>query len=85
MTAFILGAVGALTFLAVFAAGAVLGYGLHKKLTNVFPKRTGEEKTPEEIEDERKRLKAQQDAFRTLQNYSAETAYGLTDEPRTGG
>lgn len=71
--AFIFGFLGALLALAVFAAGVICGGSLSKKRQEkqdvIEEERVGEA--------ERRRLKSEQDAFRTLLNYNPDMAYGL--------
>ena len=67
---FLIGALGSLTVLAVFALGGALGWHFRGKLP-AAPKAE-----PPTAEEER-RLRLEQEAFRQLQNYNAETAYGL--------
>ncbi len=69
MTTFILGGAGALTALGLLALGFWLGSRTHKGGG-----------TPPPSNRERERLSREQAAFRQLQNYSVERAYGLVDD-----
>ena len=82
MELFVYGFLGALMALFLYAAGAAAGWLAHRlyvKSKAPFVERPGEQ--------ERRRLMEEQQAFRLLQNYSAERAYGQlsdfehTDEP----
>lgn len=66
----LMGAAGAVLVLSCFGAGTVLGWRAGKTL------RTPPAARPLEEQEER-RLREGQEAFRTLQNYSAEQAYGM--------
>lgn len=76
MTDILLGFFGALVVLALLTAGALIGWKAHKS----FVRYTAPSAEPID-EQERKRLEAEQDAFRQLQNYSADTAYGMGSNP----
>ncbi|MBQ6205526.1 MAG: hypothetical protein IJK52_00435 [Oscillospiraceae bacterium] len=68
---FIIGFCGALTCLGVFGLGVVIGWNVYLRVHNsadALPAPQGQA-----VRDE-------QDAFRRLQNYSAEDAYGLNQE-----
>ena len=69
---FIYGFLGAVLALGVFAAGAICGWRLNEKMREkkavIAEQQVGEE--------ERRRLKAEQDAFRQLINYNTSVAYG---------
>ena len=65
----ILGALGALLFVAVFGGGVLTGWKAHER----FCRPTA--KAPEE--EELKRLRAEQEAFRQLTHYNADIAYGV--------
>jgi len=65
---FILGSLGACLVLVVFAAGWIAAGRMSEKKAVIAEQKIGEE--------ERRRLKAEQDAFRTLLNYNTEVAYG---------
>lgn len=69
MMTFILGGAGALTALGLLALGFWLG-GRANRGGNARPPSNGE----------RERLSREQAAFRQLQNYSVERAYGLVDD-----
>lgn len=66
---FLLGAAGAATVLAAFGAGAALGRRAGRSAAVQPPE------TPEQTE--LRRMREGQEAFRFLQNYSVERAYGL--------
>jgi len=68
MSFVILGMLGAGLVLAAFAAGWLAAGRMAEKRAVTAEKQVGEE--------ERRRLKAEQDAFRTLLNYNTEMAYG---------
>lgn len=70
---FILGFLGALLALAAFVTGWISG-GHMAKQRQEKRAATEERKVGEE---ERRRLKSEQDAFRTLLNYNSDMAYGL--------
>jgi len=53
----------------LYALGVLTGWKLKARF--------GLQKTESAPEAELRRMKAQQEAFRQLQNYSAETAYGI--------
>ena len=75
MNTFLFGLLGALLALGLLAGGGVIGWkarGFYTSLT--APKA----QKPEE--EERRRLIEQQQAFRQLQNYSAERAYGMVND-----
>lgn len=65
---FLLGAAGAAAVLAAFAAGAALGRSASRSASAKPP-------VPPE-QSELRRMREGQEAFRLLQNYSAERAYG---------
>ena len=64
------GALGAFFFFAVLLLGALLGWKLRGRLSSV---QTVEAPDAEEM----RRMKEEQAAFLRMQNYNAETAYGL--------
>ena len=66
-----LGAIGAAAAVALFFAGAALGWRARAALPHVSAKEPGEE--------ELRRLREEQEAFRELQRYSAEVAYGVRE------
>ena len=68
---FLYGFLGGLAVVGLLAIGVVAGWKAHKAFNR--PTATSPEK------DELDRLKAQQQAFRELSNYSMETAYGMRD------
>jgi len=73
---FVLGFLGALTVVALIAVGGACGWFAHK----TFVKHTTPvAERPEE--KERQRLRAEQQAFHLLQNYSTERAYGMVSDP----
>ena len=68
----IYGAAGALAVLVLLALGAAMGWCARGKLYRA--------KAEEPEEAELRRMQAEQDAFRQLQNYNADVAYGLARE-----
>ena len=66
------GFAGAVIALSLFGAGVFAGWQVHAHTTRPAARRPGER--------ERRRLREEQDAFRRLQNYTVEDAYGLSDE-----
>lgn len=75
MTEILLGFAGALAVIALLFTGGVIGWHLHR----AFVKHTSPVAEPPG-EKERKRLIEEQQAWRTMQNYNADRAYGLTQE-----
>ena len=73
MTEILLGFAGALAVIALLATGGVIGWFLHR----AFVKHTSPVAEPPH-EKERRRLIEEQEAFKILQNYSADRAYGMT-------
>ena len=69
---FVYGFLGALVCLALLAGGGVIGWNIRKAVT-----RHSKPDLPQPEERERKRLEEEQKAFRHLQNYSTEQAYGM--------
>jgi hypothetical protein len=75
MIEILLGFVGALVLLSLMFSGAALGWFAHK----TFMEHTAP--TPEPLsEKERKNLVEEQKAFRLMQNYSTEQAYGMNND-----
>ena len=72
MLNFLFGFLGALAAAALVSAGVALGWKLRKE----YEKRMKPEIEPP-TERERRLMIEQQEAFRRLQNYTAETAYGI--------
>lgn len=68
---FLLGAAGAAMLLGAFGAGAAAGWRVCKELKT--PPAKAEPPQAEVL----KRMQEGQEAFRSLQNYSAERAYGM--------
>lgn len=68
---FLFGFLGGLAVVGLLALGALAGWKAHKAFAR--PKAGAPEKA------ELDALKAQQQAFRELSNYSMETAYGMRD------
>ncbi len=66
---FVIGFLGALAFLLVFAAGALCGWQTRKHMTAV----TAEQLT----EQQRQQQREEQEAWRALHNYGVEDAYDL--------
>lgn len=69
---FLYGFLGALVCLTLLAGGGVIGWNICKVVT-----RRSKPDLPQPEERERKRLVEEQKAFRHLQNYSTEQAYGM--------
>lgn len=69
------GAVGALLVVVLLAAGAWVGWTAHKKFYHVSPEKLAD--------DELKKMQAAQDAFRQMQGYNADIAYGIGAEAET--
>ena len=82
MALFVYGFLGALVALLLFSAGAVIGWAARR-----FYAKNRAPSVESPGEQERRRLVEEQQAFRLLQNYSVERAYGQlndfehTDEP----
>lgn len=70
---FLYGAVGAIAVLALVIGGAFAGW----KVKSVLDKRPAIKEEKEADEKERKRIKEDMEAFRVLQSYNADIAYGL--------
>jgi len=69
---FVIGFLGGLAVVALLSVGGLCGWNAHKtfiKHTAPVAEKPGDE--------ERRRLREEQQAFRELQNYSTERAYGL--------
>jgi len=80
---FLLGAVGCLLVLLLVFAGLMLGWWAHSWARE----RTAVQTAKELDEEERKRLIQQQEAFRLVQNYTPEHAYGMytsVDKEKSG-
>ena len=73
MTTFLTGFCGALAALGLLALGALAGWQGRR----VLKEQRG---VPPVREKENRRLQQEQQAFRQLQNYSAQRAYGLVDD-----
>lgn len=71
---FVIGFLGGLAVVALMATGAALGWKAHA----LFARHTAPKAQSPEAEDLEK-MKATQQAFRELSNYSMETAYGMKD------
>lgn len=76
----LIGLVGALVGIGLFLGGFFLG----KKQSNTWypTESTPTEEEVEKIREERERMIADQQAFRTLMNYGVEQAYGLGDSKK---
>lgn len=72
----LIGLVGALVGVGLFLAGFFVGKSQAKTWTPVDLTPSSEEEI-EKIREERERMIADQQAFRTLMNYGADQAYGL--------
>ena len=70
---FIYGFLGALFLMLLLTAGVVVGWFGHRAFV-----RHSRPVLPDPGEKERQRLMEEQKAFRQLQNYSVERAYGMT-------
>ena len=66
----LMGALGALFVMGLLALGFFAGWKAHKR----FCRPAAKSATDEEL----RRMQAEQDAFRQMQNYNADTAYGIT-------
>ena len=77
---FLIGALGAILIIALFAAGVLLGW----KLKAADVKRSKYETDPL-TEQEARRLKDEQEAFSMIQNYNVEDAYGMNRDFRLHG
>lgn len=81
----IYGALGCLACMFLIALGVVLGWkvrGVYERsLQSRAPMTDAETKAQEE---QRRKLKAEQQAFHVLQNYSTERAYGMTQMDEGG-
>jgi len=66
---FVFGALGAVAVFGLYALGVFTGWKLHKRFFKP--------NAPSPSEIERQRLIAEQEAFSKMQNYNAETAYGM--------
>lgn len=75
MTEILLGFVGALALITLLSGGGLAGWHLHK----TFVKHTSPVAEPPG-EKERRRLIEEQQAWNIMQNYSAERAYGMTQD-----
>lgn len=81
MATVIYGFVGACTALALIAAGVLIGWKLRG---HVDSKRETDIRVDQAVnEQERDRLKREQEAFREMMHYNAEVAYG--DAPDSDG
>ena len=70
---FLYGFLGALACVVLLAGGGAMGWMICRGVT-----RRSKPTLPQPEEQERKRLVEEQKAFRQLQNYSTEQAYGMT-------
>lgn len=80
---FLLGALGCIAVLILIAAGLVVGWSFKNWQVERTQLRTAKELD----EEERKRLIQQQEAFRLVQNYTPEHAYGMyssVDKEKSG-
>ena len=70
---FMIGFLGAIVALGVFAGGAIFGWRMNDKMREkkavIAERQIGEA--------ERERLKREQEAFRTMLNYNPDMAYGI--------
>ena len=77
MSIFLYGVFGALFVLTLLSIGALIGWNLRA--------RTWKPKAEAPDVSEIQRMQEEQDAFRQLQNYSADVAYGLAKNELEGG
>lgn len=67
---FVIGAAGAFLFVGVLAAGLIIGWKAHAKYSV--------QKSNEKVtEDELREMKQKEEAFRAMNGYSVEDAYGM--------
>ena len=78
--AIVFGFVGAILALLIFFGGVMVGWRGYEKMQ----KKNAIIAAKEMGEAERRRLQQEQDAFRTMLNYNAETAYGINISEYTG-
>lgn len=72
---FLIGILGALLVAALLALGGAAGWLAHREWAGrAMPQ------SPPPGERELERMREQQQAFRCMQNYSAERAYGMLDD-----
>ena len=76
---FVLGFLGALLAVGLFAGGAILGWRGNEKFRDQTQRVTAEQLT----EAEKRRLREEQEAWTALHNYSVEDAYGIYPSPQT--
>ena len=77
----IYGAVGALIAMALFIGGGFLGWFIRGRMERQKVRKTARDLTKREIQE----LKDQQEAFRQMQNYTPEIAYGYNPKEELGG
>lgn len=77
----IYGAVGALIAMLLFIGGGFLGWCIRGRVERQKVRRTARELTKRELQV----LKEQQEAFRQMQNYTSEIAYGYDPKDELGG
>lgn len=68
---FLIGAAGAILVVGILVFGVAVGWKAHAKYS---VQKTNEKATEEEL----RKIKEQDDAFRRINGYSVEDAYGLT-------
>ena len=78
------GALGCLACLLLIGLGSVLGWKIRGVYDRGFNRSAMTEAEKLVQEEQRQKLKAEQQAFHVLQNYSAERAYGMTDRSEGG-
>jgi hypothetical protein len=78
---FLYGVLGTVAVLILFFGGVFAGW----KLKQFDERRTAKRFAKELSEEERRRLREEQDAFRQLQNYNTDTAYGYKPDYLTQG
>lgn len=70
------GAVGTLAVLGLLSLGFFIGWKAH----NAFVKLSRQKAAEEATEDQKRMVRAQQQAFESMLNYNFETAYGMGGE-----
>ena len=78
---FLIGAVGAVSVMLLFAAGIFVGWKLRAADEKRRVRKTAAELTEQQVRE----MKEQQEAFRQMQNYTPEIAYGYKVKDALGG
>lgn len=73
-------ALGSFILFGLFIGGGFAGFALRGYLDKRTIRKVEDTRTEEQRAKERKQLIEQQDAFRVMQNYSTERAYGMIDD-----